>query len=300
MHLCACMERMVEFKQSGATKTELASETVHAIQAHSHSTHGALLKDLGDDTKSVRDVYAQFLAIKKKYDALRTQSTRQQTVSERHLADKEQCIARLRSESLQKDESMEILRIALDSQTKVAAQNRTLYSSDATCSESFSSSSIANMNDKRVVPVPKHSMRRRQRPRSLSISSSMESVATSSLLKRMNVGHRLSMQFEAAMQRINGQHIESKMAAMQHRISRIHSRLARGEPEMAQHVLVHCLWRDSLAMRARTARGQRQPLRFCDVLRCIGFYFVSNIRNMVDCFHDANDGLADALYDAFW
>ena len=140
----------------------------------------------------------------------------------------------------------------------------------------------------------------------------MESLETSSLqlLKRMNVGHRLSLQFEAAMESINGDEIERKMAAMQHRISRIHSRfesveryratqdIARGELDIAQSV--HCLWSDSLALRARAARGQRAPLRFAHLLRCIAFYFVSNIRNMVDCFHDVNDGLADALCDAYW
>lgn len=138
----------VEFKpkQHGSSHLDLLStaseygdassidtDVIHAVQLNqSHRTSngnriGAMFKDLPTDKASRRSrseemTNSRYLALKKKYDEFKTMNSKRSAVHQREMQQKDLMIQQLNEEIMSQEQSIEILRLALDSQTDIVSR----------------------------------------------------------------------------------------------------------------------------------------------------------------------------------
>ena len=110
-----------------STKDSFEAPTSASNKSSSKSRR--IFKDLeGHSVVNEYPYYEKYKAMKRKYDVLQNMAEKQSELYERQIERRDTEIDALKQEITILDENMEILRLALDSQTKIAEQNRLMYS----------------------------------------------------------------------------------------------------------------------------------------------------------------------------
>lgn len=278
---------------------------IHAVQLDQNN---AMFKDLPSDRSSRRGeciANSRYLALKKRYETLKASATRQSAVYLQTMEQKDQMIEQLKQEIVSQEQSIEILRLALDSQTDITNRRMAAIPNKLNLVNQGSSS----------IPRPQHSFPRRvcytsnskneiQRDKLRELKDALKGMRRDSKAKqpisirtRGTVLMKLKGFCESqwtvwdmeTMDKMKG--IDRKMDAMNGQISGMSNKVGLVGGRCAEHTqkvkqmtnTVDIIWklyaeRSSLLQQSKTELGG--PMRLNELFGHIGHYFSSNVRNV--------------------